>query len=84
MTEKTQAEMMGLSAIEHAAWNLFYNMEEVGGVSNHNNGAWFKQEYVTLRMALEARGLNTDPEKANLDIPEVDYNDVSHDSNQLP
>ena len=62
MSQEDQAVAMGLTAIEHAAWNLVYNMIEAG--AQPKEGAWWYQEFAILRGALEAKKLNTDPELA--------------------
>jgi hypothetical protein len=54
-----QATALGLSPVEHAAWNLLYNMVEAG--AQPKEGSWFYHEFRHLREALEEKGLNTNP-----------------------
>jgi hypothetical protein len=51
-----------LTPMESAAWGLIYNMIEAG--AEPEAGAWWEQEFLSVKRLVENLGLNTDPEKA--------------------
>lgn len=60
----TELSSLGLTDLEHAGWNLFFNMREAG--IDPKGGEWWEQEWLAMKRLLEEKGLNTDPSNIKL------------------